>query len=106
MVMAHAMYGAESGAAVGPGDVPSDRYLEIRVAAAACRQQPVYYSFRNFKISSKNWKRGFSNRTKCVAFGISTLFLTGACTRSRMSPSRSSGKDHVSKAPAITSVGA
>jgi hypothetical protein len=30
--MAHAMYGAESGAAVGPGDVPSNRYLEIRAA--------------------------------------------------------------------------
>jgi hypothetical protein len=32
------MYGAESGAAaVGPGDVPSDRYLEIRVAARSSR---------------------------------------------------------------------
>jgi hypothetical protein len=37
MVMANAMYGAESGAAIGPGDVPSDRYLEIRVAARSNR---------------------------------------------------------------------
>ena len=67
---------------------------------------PRRYSFRNFIISSKNWKRGFSNSTKCVAFAISTFFLTGAWTRSRRRPSRSAGKDQVSKAPAITSVGA
>jgi hypothetical protein len=37
MVMAHTMYGAESGAAVGPGDIASDRYLEIRVVARSNR---------------------------------------------------------------------
>src|SRR5262245_65936253 len=63
------------------------------------------YSLRNASIASKNWIRGFSNSTKCVAFGMSTLFLTGACTRSRINPSRSSGKDQVSYAPAMTSVG-
>ena len=76
------------------------------MAQCADRVAPCRYSFRNFRISSKNWNRGFSNNTKCVAFGISTLFFIGACTRSRISPSRSSGKDQVSKAPAITSVGA
>ena len=64
------------------------------------------YSFRNLRISSKNCWRFFSNSTKCVASGISTLRLTGACTRSRIRPSRSSGNDQVSNAPAITKVGA
>jgi hypothetical protein len=41
MVMAHAMCGAERGAAVGPGDVPSDRYLEIRVAARSNRDVEI-----------------------------------------------------------------
>ena len=39
--MAHAMSGAERGAAVGPGDVPSDRYLEIRVAARSNRDVEI-----------------------------------------------------------------
>jgi hypothetical protein len=41
MVMADAMYGAESGAAVGPGDVPPDRYLEIRIAACSNRDVEI-----------------------------------------------------------------
>jgi len=35
------MCGAERGAAVGPGDVPSDRYLEIRVAARSNRDVEI-----------------------------------------------------------------
>src|SRR5262249_53731475 len=65
-----------------------------------------YYYLRKVRISSKKVKRGFSNSTKWVAFGMSTAFFDGACTRSRIKPSRSSENDQVSKAPAITRVGA
>jgi hypothetical protein len=58
----------------------------------------VSYSFINFSISSKNWNRGFSNNTKCVAFGISTLFLTGACSKVTHEALAILGKDHVSNA--------
>jgi CubicO group peptidase (beta-lactamase class C family) len=57
-----------------------------RAAAASLR-----YCFRKLSTSSKNGKRFFSNKTKWVASGIKMLRLTGACTRSRMSPWRSSG---------------
>src|SRR5215475_6078354 len=55
-----------------------------------------YYSFRNLRIASKNSIQCFSNSTKWVALGKSTLRFTGACTRSRINPSRSWGNDQVS----------
>src|SRR5262249_5227699 len=53
---------------------------EDRVAAEG-DDAAFHHSFRNFATSSKNCMRGFSKSTKCVAFGITTLFFTGACVR-------------------------
>jgi hypothetical protein len=63
------------------------------------------YSSKKSSISLKKRSRLFSNRTKCVASGMTTSFFTGALVRSRIKVARSSGYDHVSNSPAITRVG-
>jgi hypothetical protein len=41
-------------------------------------ERPLRLFVEKFRTASKNWKRFFSNSTKCVASGTSTLRLTEA----------------------------
>jgi hypothetical protein len=84
MLVTHAMYGAERGAAVGRGDVPSDRYLVrqagMRLDLGDCRRIAVSWVI---VPRGQDLHRGVEFRRSAEAYAALTLAMkASAPTRS------------------------